>query len=81
MKPDYTAMSKEELKTYVLQNREDIEAIRALFETPPDVEIKRYPPVVTEDGTPIEENIQIMERAIEDRIAQDNHNDDSDNLT
>jgi hypothetical protein len=72
MKPNYEAMSKAELKAYVLEHREDLEAMRLLFAIPPGVEVKRYPPVVTEEGVPIEENIRIMEQAIQARIAQEN---------
>jgi CBS domain-containing protein len=73
MKPNFEAMSKAELKTYVLEHRDDLEAIRFLFRIPPGVEVKRYPPVCTEEGVPIEENIRIMEEAIQDRIARENH--------
>jgi hypothetical protein len=65
-------MSKAELKAYVLEHREDMEAMRLLFQVPPGVEVKRYPSVVTEEGIPIEENIRIMKQAIEEKIAQDN---------
>ncbi|NEP14838.1 MAG: hypothetical protein F6K14_32530 [Symploca sp. SIO2C1] len=73
MKPNFEAMSKAELKAYVLEHRDDLEAIRFLFRVPPGAEVKRYPPVCTEEGVPIEENIRIMEEAIEKRIAQQNH--------
>ncbi len=74
MKPDYEAMNKAELKAYVLEHREDIEAIRLLFQIQDDVDIKKYPPVCTEEGIPIEENINIMKRAIEEKIEQENRN-------
>ena len=77
MKPNYKTMSKAELKAYVLEHREDIEAIRFLFEVPPGVKVKRYPPVATEEGIPIEENIRIMEQAIQERITQENQKSDS----
>ena len=73
MKPNFDAMSKAELKAYVLEHRDDLEAIRFLFRVPPGVEIKRYPPVCTEEGVPIEENIRIMEEAIQERIARENY--------
>ncbi len=72
MKPNFEAMSKAELKAYVLEHRDDLEAIRLLFRVPPGVEVKRYPPVCTEEGVPIEENIRIMQEAIQDRIERDN---------
>jgi hypothetical protein len=34
--------------------------------------VKRYPPVSTEEGLPIEENIRIMEQAIREKIEQEN---------
>lgn len=74
MKPNYEAMSKAQLRAYVLGNRDDIEAIRLLFQIPSGVEIKRYPSVSTEEGTPIEENIRIMEQAIREKIEQENQN-------
>jgi CBS domain-containing protein len=73
MKPNFETMNKAELKTYVLEHRDDLEAIRYLFRIPPGVEVKRYPPVCTEEGLPIEENIRIMEEAIQERIARENH--------
>ena len=73
MKPNYQAMSKEELKQYVLNHRDDSDAIRVFFQHQDDVDVKRYPPVCTEDGTPLEENIRIMEQAISEKIEQENH--------
>ncbi|MGH2416484.1 MAG: DUF6887 family protein [Microcystaceae cyanobacterium] len=70
MSQDFDKMSKAELTAYVLENRNDIEAIRYLFRTPPGVEIKRYPPMVTDDGKPIEENIRIAEEAIRQKIEE-----------
>jgi hypothetical protein len=76
MNPNYEAMSRAELKAYILEHREDIEAIRVLFAVQPGTEVKRYPPVVTEEGLPIEENIRIMEQAIQERITQENQKND-----
>lgn len=70
MKPNFEEMSKAELTAYVLENRNDLEAVRYLFRTPPGVEIKRYPPMFTEDGKPIEENIRIAEEAIRQKIEE-----------
>jgi hypothetical protein len=53
MKPNYEAMSKSELRDYVLKRRDDIEAIRLLFQLPEGLEVKQYPPVSTEEGKPI----------------------------
>lgn len=70
MKPNYQAMTKAELRSYVLKHKEDLEAIRLLFQTPENLEVKRYPAVCTEEGTPIEKNIDIMEQAIRAKIDQ-----------
>lgn len=69
MKPNFEEMSKSELMTYVMENRNDIEAIRVLFSPPPGVEIKRYPPLY-KDGQPIEENIRIAEDAIRQKLEE-----------
>ncbi|MDJ0509148.1 MAG: hypothetical protein QNJ64_07830 [Crocosphaera sp.] len=73
MNRNFETMSKAELKAYVLEHRNDLEAIRYLFRIPPGVEVKKYPPVCTEDGLPIEENIRMMEKVIQKKIAQDQH--------
>lgn len=62
-------MSKSELTTYVLENRNDLEAMRYLFRIPPGVEVKRYPPMY-KNGKPIEENIRIAEKAIREKIEE-----------
>lgn len=74
MKPNYEAMNKQELKAYVLKHRDDDEAIRRLFQVQEGVKIKRYPPVCTEEGIPIEDNISIMEQAIREKIDHENQN-------
>ena len=74
MKPNYKAMNRQQLRKYVLQHRDDIEAIRQLFQIDKDRNVKRYPPVCDEEGRPIEENIRIMEQAIQKKIEQENHN-------
>jgi len=70
MKPNFEAMSKSELTAYVLENRNDLEAIRILFRTPPGTEVKRYPPMFTPAGEPIERNIQIAEEAIRQKLEE-----------
>lgn len=69
MNQNFEKMSKAELTVYVLENRNDLEAIRYLFRTPPGVEIKRYPPMY-KDGKPIEKNIRIAEEAIRQKIEE-----------
>ncbi|MHC5934619.1 DUF6887 family protein [Nostoc sp.] len=80
MKPNFEAMTSKELTAYILAHRDDDEAIRVLFSrrNPPDSEATWYGPMVTADGTPIEENIRIAEEAIKQRIEQANkRNQDS----
>ena len=72
MKPNYEAMSKAELKAYFLKHRDDIQSIRLLFQILQGLKVKRYPPVSTEEGTPIEENIRIRSQAIREKIEQEN---------
>ncbi|NMG06582.1 hypothetical protein DP117_06755 [Brasilonema sp. UFV-L1] len=67
-------MSKAELKAYVLANRDDIEAIRFLFQIPSNMEVKRYPSMYDENGLPIEENIRLAEEAIKKRVEEVNRN-------
>lgn len=72
MKPNYAEMSRSELKAYVLEYRDDLEAIRALFHHP-DVEGKwmTMPPMFDENGQPIEENIRFAGEAFRRRIEED----------
>lgn len=70
MSQNFEQMSKSELTAYVLENRNDLEAMRYLFRIPPGVEVKRYPPMFTEAGQPIEENIRIAEEAIRQKIEE-----------
>lgn len=70
MKPNFEEMNTPDLRAYVLENRDALEAIRTLFSrrTPNS---KSYPPLY-KDGMPIEENIRIMEEALKQRIEQEN---------
>lgn len=70
MKPNFNEMSRDQLRAYVLEHRDDMEAVRLLFTVPPGKEVKRYPaPYI--NGQPIEENIRIMEEAIRQRIEEE----------
>jgi hypothetical protein len=63
-------MSRSELKAYVRRNRDDLEALDILVSRrTPDSEATWYAPMVTAEGVPIEENIQLGEQAIQERIA------------
>ena len=63
MKPNFNEMTVAELRKYVLAHRDDMEALRALFHHP-SLKYQQMPPLVTEDGVPIAENIRIAEEAI-----------------
>ncbi|NHC33574.1 DUF6887 family protein [Scytonema millei] len=69
MKPNFEQMSVPELRAYVLQHKDDIEAIRALFHHP-SLKWQSMPPLVDQGGLPIEENIRTAEEAIKQRIEQ-----------
>ncbi|WP_198525380.1 DUF6887 family protein [Kamptonema formosum] len=49
MKPNFEQMSVPELRAYVLEHRDDIEAIRALFHHP-SLKWKTMPPLFTPEG-------------------------------
>jgi hypothetical protein len=70
MKPNFEEMSVPELRAYVLTHREDDEAIRALFHHP-SLKWKTFPPMFTEDGQPVEENIRIAEEALCKKLEED----------
>lgn len=70
MQPNFAEMSVPDLRAYVLKHRDDIEAIRALFHHP-SLKWKTMPPMFTEDGVPIEENIRTAEEAIRQRAVID----------
>ncbi|MBW4695191.1 MAG: hypothetical protein KME27_25870 [Lyngbya sp. HA4199-MV5] len=72
MNSNYAEMSRSELKAYVLEHRDDLEAIRALFHHP-DVAGKwtKMPPLVDENGQPIEENIRFAEEVFRRRMEED----------
>jgi hypothetical protein len=73
MRPNFEAMTNKELIAYALAHREDVEPLRVLYSRrTPDSEATWYGPMANEDGTPIEENIRIAEKAIKQRIEQAN---------
>jgi hypothetical protein len=72
MKPDFSKMSRKELKTYVLQHREDDGAIRAYFYHP-DAKHTKMPPLYR-DGQQIEENIKFAEETIRRLTEKDQQN-------
>ena len=72
MKPNFAKMSRSELKAYVRINHDDWEALDILVSRrTPDSEATWYAPMVTAEGVPIEENIQLGEQAIQERIRTD----------
>lgn len=68
MKSNYEEMSVPELRRYVLEHRDDMEAIRFLFHHP-SLKWKTMPRLFKEDGSPIEENIRIAEEEIRQRLS------------
>lgn len=50
MNPDFSAMTRSELKRYVLSHREDMEAMRELFVNRSDPNAKVYPADFSEEG-------------------------------
>ena len=71
MKPNFKEMSVPELRKYVLTHRDDMEAIEALFHHP-SLKWTNMPPLVTSDGMPIAENIQIAEEEMRKRVEISN---------
>lgn len=63
MKPDDKTMSKAELKRYVLDHREDMEAIRELFINRSDPNGKVYPFAL--DGEEQQEGFKALRRRVE----------------
>ncbi|GAP95648.1 hypothetical protein NIES2104_21720 [Leptolyngbya sp. NIES-2104] len=61
MKPDFKAMSREDLKAYVLAHRDDDEAIRELFS-------RRSPNAVRYKTNSFEETYEIIRKKIEGEI-------------
>lgn len=71
MKLDFSQMPTPELRAYVLKHRDDLEALDILVSRRTlDSKATWYGPMDTEDGVPIEENIQLAEDAIKQRIRQ-----------
>ncbi|BAU10571.1 hypothetical protein LEP3755_10550 [Leptolyngbya sp. NIES-3755] len=66
MKPDFSQMSRKELKDYVLSHRDDLDALHALYERrSPDSEAKWYKPPTTLEE--IEQQFEEFKREIEKR--------------
>jgi len=74
MKPNFSEMSRDELRAYVLDHRDDLEAMRLFFNVPPKNDVKRYPSMFDDDGQPIEANIRIMEEAIRQKVEESRRN-------
>jgi len=70
MKPNFAQMSRSELKAYVRRHPNDWEALGILVSRrSPDLEATWYAPMVTAEGVPIEENVQLAEEAIQERVT------------
>ena len=73
MTHNFEQMTNQELIAYSLKHRDDLEALRVLYHRrTPDEQVTIYPAVSDADGNPIEENIKIMEEAINRKIKHDN---------
>ncbi len=71
MKHNFAEMSTKELRVYVLEHRDDVEALEVLFSRrTPDSEATIYPSMFTEDGKPVADNIRMMVEAIAQEIQQ-----------
>lgn len=68
--PNYKEMSRPELKAYILEHRDDLEAMRIYFHDP-NVKWNVMPPMFDENGQPIEENIRFAEEALRKRIEEE----------
>lgn len=68
---NFEEMSVPDLRAYVLEHRDDIEAMRALFHHP-TLKWQTMPPLCTPEGVPIEESIRIAEEALKQRIERKN---------
>ena len=73
MKPNFAEMSVPDLREYVLKHRDDLEAIRALFHHP-SLKWKTMPPLVTDNGVSMEENIRLAEGVIRKRAEETGRN-------
>jgi hypothetical protein len=70
MKPNFAQMSRSELKAYVRRNRDDLEALDILVSRrTPDSEATWYAPMVTAEGVPIEENVRLAAKGIQERVT------------
>lgn len=70
MKPNFEQMSITELRAYVLAHRQDNEAIYALFHHP-SLNWVTTPPLFTQDGQAIPENIHQAEESLRQHLQQD----------
>lgn len=70
MKPNFEEMSRDTLRAYVLEHRNDIEAIRALFHRP-SAKRQKMPPMFDENGQIIEENVRLREELLRQRAEEE----------
>lgn len=72
MQPNFEEMTNKELIAYALAHRDDV-PLRTLYgRRTPDSETTWYGPMFTKEGVPIEEKIQIAEKAIKQRVEKEN---------
>ena len=70
MKPDFSEMSRQELKAYILSHREDLEALDALYQrrTPDSEAVWFESPTTPEE---MEQVSKQFEQALKDREKRD----------
>jgi len=70
MKPNFEEMSRDALRTYVLEHRDDMEAVRALFHRP-SAKRQKMPPMFDKNGQIIEENVRLREESLRQRAEEE----------
>jgi hypothetical protein len=66
MKPDFSKMSRQALKTYILSHRDDLEALDALYErrTPDSEAVWFHPPTTPEEE---KQQFELFKQMVNDR--------------
>lgn len=72
MKPDFSKLSRKELKDYILLHRDDLEALQALYErrSPDSEAVWFYPPQTPEEE---QQQFEQFQQMIHDRESKLDH--------
>lgn len=62
-KPDFSKMSRQELRRYIIKHRNDEEAIHELFVNRHNPNARKYPPPLDEEG------LRIAEQAFSEKLG------------